>query len=147
LLGVLYFAIKVFVFMFVFVWLRGTLPRLKYDRLMDLGWKVLLPVGLVWVLATGTIVVAQESLARPLLLRYVLLAAGVVIALAVLAPVFDRRPQTDADGQAPDTEDADTEDAGGELPSAPQPSDRIDELRRSVDERTPDQVTVRSSRT
>jgi NADH-quinone oxidoreductase subunit H len=147
LLGVLYFAIKVFVFMFVFVWLRGTLPRLKYDRLMDLGWKVLLPVGLVWVLATGTIVVAQESLARPLLLRYVLLAAGVVIALAVLAPVFDRRPQTDADGQAPDTEDADTEDAGGELPSAPQPPDRIDELRRSVDERTPDQVTVRSSRT
>jgi hypothetical protein len=72
----------------------------------------------------------------------VLLAAGVVIALAVLAPVFDRRPQTDADGQAPDTGDA-----GDELPSAPQPSGMIDELRRSVDERTPDQVTVRSSRT
>src|SRR5918996_1528407 len=137
LLGVLYFAIKVFVFMFVFVWLRGTLPRLKYDRLMDLGWKILLPVGLVWVLATGTIVVAQESLARPLLLRYVLLAAGVVIALAVVAPLFDRRPQTDADGEAPDTGDA-----GDELP-APQPSGRIDELRRSVDERTPDKLTVR----
>jgi NADH-quinone oxidoreductase subunit H len=142
LLGLLYFAIKVFVFMFVFVWLRGTLPRLKYNRLMDLGWKVLLPVGLLWVLATGTIVVAQETLVRPVLLRYVLLAAGVVIAIAVLAPVFERGSRQDAGAEA-----ADTDDAGAEPPSAPEPSGRIDRVRRSVDERTPDRVTVKSSRT
>jgi NADH-quinone oxidoreductase subunit H len=142
LLGLLYFAIKVFVFMFVFVWLRGTLPRLKYNRLMDLGWKVLLPVGLLWVLATGTIVVAQETLVRPLLLRYVLLAAGVVIAIAVLAPVFERGSRQDVGAEATDTDDADAEP-----PSAPEPSGRIDRVRRSVDERTPDRVTVKSSRT
>jgi NADH-quinone oxidoreductase subunit H len=142
LLGLLYFAIKVFVFMFVFVWLRGTLPRLKYNRLMDLGWKVLLPMGLLWVLATGTIVVAQETLARPLLLRYMLLAVGVVIAIAVLAPLFERGPRQDADADA-----AETDDSGAEPPSAPELSGRIDRVRRSVDERTPDRVTVKSSRT
>jgi len=130
LLGFLYFAIKVFVFMFVFVWLRGTLPRLNYNRLMDLGWKVLLPVGLVWVMATATIVVAQENLARPDLIRVVLIAAGVIIGIMLLAPLFDRRPP-----QEPPAEDEGT--------AAPPPGG-LDELRRTIDERTPDRVTVRS---
>jgi NADH-quinone oxidoreductase subunit H len=146
LLGVLYFAIKVFVFMFVFVWLRGTLPRLKYDRLMDLGWKVLLPVGLVWVLATATIVVAQENLARAQLQRYVLIAAGVVVAIALLTSVFDRRPR-----QAPETGEEHADDGDGAAEPEPVPeqsaeSARIEQVRRAVDERTPERVTVRSSR-
>jgi NADH-quinone oxidoreductase subunit H len=141
LLGVVYFAIKVFVFMFVFVWLRGTLPRLKYDRLMDLGWKVLLPVGLVWVLATATIVVAQENLAQPDLQRYVLIAAGVVLAIAVLSSMFDRKPR--AVGETPATEgDGDTDVA--QPIAVSEPSGRIDAVRRAVEERTPDRVTVKS---
>jgi NADH-quinone oxidoreductase subunit H len=61
LLSVVYFALKVLCFVFGFVWLRGTLPRLRYDRLMDLGWKVMLPAALVWVLLTGGVVTLQQQ--------------------------------------------------------------------------------------
>ncbi|MGA9532554.1 MAG: NADH-quinone oxidoreductase subunit NuoH [Anaerolineales bacterium] len=57
LLGPLYFAIKVVVLLFVIVWIRATLPRLRYDRLMMLGWKVLLPVALFTVAFTAVYVV------------------------------------------------------------------------------------------
>ena len=85
------FATKVFVFVFVFVWLRGTLPRLRYDRLMDLGWKVMLPLSLLWVLATGAVVTVNNEETGATL--YVVLGAlvGAALVLALVAPLFDRR--------------------------------------------------------
>jgi len=50
----LWFFIKLMIVLFVFVWLRGTLPRLRYDQFMKLGWKVLIPTGLVWLLLVAT---------------------------------------------------------------------------------------------
>ena len=52
---VLWFIAKVLLFIFFFIWLRGTLPRLRYDQFMKFGWKVLIPVALVWIIAVGTI--------------------------------------------------------------------------------------------
>ena len=57
-LGPLWFALKLFAVIFIFLWLRATLPRLRYDQLMRLGWKVLLPVATINAVVTAALVVA-----------------------------------------------------------------------------------------
>ena len=52
--GFVWWGLKVALLLFVFIWLRGTLPRFRYDQLMHFGWKVLIPVAAVWILATAT---------------------------------------------------------------------------------------------
>jgi NADH-quinone oxidoreductase subunit H len=54
--GVIWFGLKLFVFLFFFIWERGTFPRFRYDQIMALGWKVLLPLTLINLLITGAIV-------------------------------------------------------------------------------------------
>lgn len=57
--GLLWFTIKLWLFMFVFVWLRGSLPRVRYDQFMRFGWKFLIPITLAWVVAVAFIRGAQ----------------------------------------------------------------------------------------
>ncbi len=56
LLGVLYFFAKILFFLFLYIWLRGTLPRFRFDQLMDFGWKFLLPVAILNIIMTATVV-------------------------------------------------------------------------------------------
>ncbi len=51
--GVVWFLLKIFLCLFVFIWVRATLPRLRYDQLMALGWKVFLPISLIWLVLTA----------------------------------------------------------------------------------------------
>jgi NADH-quinone oxidoreductase subunit H len=56
LLPVIWFSAKIFVFMFVYIWIRGTLPRFRYDQLMAFGWKFLLPIAIANIVVTSLIV-------------------------------------------------------------------------------------------
>ena len=51
--GVIWFVIKVIFILFLFIWVRGTFPRYRYDQLMRLGWKIFLPLSLLWVVLTA----------------------------------------------------------------------------------------------
>jgi NADH-quinone oxidoreductase subunit H len=57
---ILWFVSKLFIFLFIFVWLRATLPRLRYDQLMDLGWKRLIPLSLFWLLVLSAMIVDRR---------------------------------------------------------------------------------------
>ncbi|RBY97228.1 NADH-quinone oxidoreductase subunit NuoH [Blastococcus sp. TF02-8] len=79
----LWFFLKVVAALFVFIWLRGTLPRLRYDQFMRFGWKVLVPTALVWILVVATMrTVSREA---DLSTGQIALFVGVPAALLVLA--------------------------------------------------------------
>jgi NADH-quinone oxidoreductase subunit H len=59
--GFVWFFLKLLVFLFTFVWFRATLPRLRYDQLMDLGWKLLIPLALGWLLILAAIRMAKSG--------------------------------------------------------------------------------------
>ena len=94
---ILWFVAKVFFFIFIFIWLRATLPRLRFDRLMDFGWKVLIPVALAWVAVTAVVLVVDINLPRPVLLG----AIGVLLVLLLLSFLLPSSEKDRTDRTAP----------------------------------------------
>jgi NADH-quinone oxidoreductase subunit H len=91
----LWFFIKMMVFLFVFVWLRGTLPRIRYDQFMKLGWKGLVPVSLLWILMIFAIRTWRAQTGHTALTAVVVIGVLVVALLIFMALVPDmRKPQS-----------------------------------------------------
>ncbi|MGH2739893.1 MAG: NADH-quinone oxidoreductase subunit NuoH [Actinomycetota bacterium] len=87
----IWFVLKVIVLIFIFIWIRATLPRFRYDRLMSFGWKVLIPGGLLWVLATATIVVIPDVFGRDTFFRWAAIAAGAILLFTLVTPLFGQK--------------------------------------------------------
>jgi NADH-quinone oxidoreductase subunit H len=98
---VIWFLAKVIFFFFIFVWLRGTLPRLRYDQFMKFGWKVLIPFSLLWILIVATLrVLSQEGAPRAVLIGF---SFGIVLLVLAGSTLFEsakkRRALEDALGE------------------------------------------------
>jgi NADH-quinone oxidoreductase subunit H len=94
-----WFTAKLLVFLFAFVWVRATLPRFRYDQLMDLGWKRLIPLALGWLLLIAALRVADEQDWNPFVVAAigaaVMVASGVLL-LAAIRVANIRRAEVDA---------------------------------------------------
>jgi NADH-quinone oxidoreductase subunit H len=90
----LWFVLKLLLVIYGYVLVRATLPRMRYDRLMNFGWRVLIPFGLIWVLATGAVVELPQVYSRRQVFEVGAAVLGVVLLLSLLAPLFTpKRPQ------------------------------------------------------
>ena len=108
---VLWFLGKLLFFIFLFIWLRGSLPRMRYDQFMALGWKYLIPISLGWIIAVGTIraISINGGIDQRTLLIIIGVAAVVFFGLFLV-------------GEAPKEEDAVAADEPSGFPVPPMPA-------------------------
>ena len=84
----IWFFLKVLAFFFFFVWLRGTLPRLRYDQFMKFGWKVLIPVNVAWILVVATLrLLTQQGASQFVIAGF---TGAVVLAVLGAMTIYDR---------------------------------------------------------
>jgi NADH-quinone oxidoreductase subunit H len=98
-----WFVAKIAFFFFFFIWLRGTLPRMRYDQFMKFGWKVLIPFSLAWIMIVSTLrVMSQRGTSRAIIVAF---TAGVVLLILLVSTLFEssqkRAAKRDALGDVP----------------------------------------------
>ena len=108
LLGFVWFLLKTGFFVFFFILLRGALPRYRYDRLMALGWKVLIPVALLWTAVTAVFVMLAEQGGIGAEAR-IAMGVGAAVILALLVFIRPKDDETPGGGSPPGTTSDDSE--------------------------------------
>lgn len=117
----LWFLMKVCTFIFIFIWLRGTLPRLRYDQFMRFGWKVLIPVSLAWivVVSISRYVLGPDAEMSAALVGFGFAALLLIIASYAAQVRRDRRASADEAAQASFAEPLDPFAGGHPVPPMP----------------------------
>lgn len=77
----LWLIVKIFIFLFIFIWLRGSLPRYRYDQFMRLGWKMLIPVSIAWIIIVATVRALRNEFAMD---NTALLVGGAIVIVVLL---------------------------------------------------------------
>ncbi|WP_030483124.1 NADH-quinone oxidoreductase subunit NuoH [Nocardioides aequoreus] len=117
---VLWFFGKMLAFIFFFIWLRGSLPRLRYDQFMDFGWKVLIPISLVWIVGVAGMRIVRNEYAGQLDQTWLFVAAGVFAAVLVVLLLLPERRQPE-----PEPERAEFDAFAGGYPVPPMPGQEL----------------------
>jgi NADH-quinone oxidoreductase subunit H len=99
--SVVWFVAKMSIFVFMFFWLRATMPRLRYDQLMNLGWKLLIPVGLVWIPISALTKIVETRR----VVIYLIIALGVLFLLGTVLPGRQLTDEPDEDAPVPGQEE------------------------------------------
>jgi len=120
---ILWWLIKVQLFVFMFIWLRGTLPRLRYDQFMRFGWKVLIPISIAWIMIVATAKALRNDVT---LSNTEILAGGAIIIVILLIGSWILQTRQDRKAEALAAEeaaaaDAPFEAAAGGFPVPPMP--------------------------
>lgn len=143
-MGLFWFTAKLLIFIGMFVWLRGTLPRFRYDQFMDLGWKVFIPVMVAWIVLVSFVRVAQTQ--NWLNSSVALLIIAVLFVLLVGYLIWDWRRGDDQEelsetSRTPKYETGEFDPYAGGYPVPPMPGQVLPELAGLVRTPTPQTET------